>query len=182
MAGRIHVTLGAYLRGQLLLILLMSLVSFLLLQFVFQVPYALPLGILTGFLEILPLLGPAIAAGVAALVALASHGPGAALGVIIADTILRELEDQVVMPFVVGRAVELHPVVTIFAVLAGGTIPGVWACCWRCRWLQLSRSVLDFLYTTDPDQAMAQAEPGIRLAVQEGEDLGEETAMPAQQN
>src|SRR5439155_19196689 len=45
--------------------------------------------------------------------------------VIIAYTILRELEDQVVMPVVVGRAVDLHPVVTIFAVLAGGAIAGV---------------------------------------------------------
>ncbi|MDQ3928890.1 MAG: AI-2E family transporter, partial [Chloroflexota bacterium] len=64
-AGRIHTVLGAYLRGQLLLIGLMSLVSFVVLQFIFQVPYALPLGILTGFLEILPLVGPAMAAALA---------------------------------------------------------------------------------------------------------------------
>jgi len=70
-AGRIHTVLGAYLRGQLLLILLMSVVSFIVLQFVFNVPYAIPLAILTGFLEILPLIGPAIATVLAAGVALA---------------------------------------------------------------------------------------------------------------
>ena len=166
-AGRIHAVLGAYLRGQLLLIGLMSLVSFLILQFVFQVPYALPLGILTGFLEILPLLGPAIAAVLAASVALAAHGPGAALGVVVAYTILRQLEDQVVMPFVVGRAVELHPVVTIFAVLAGGAMAGAIGMLLAVPAAAALKVVLDFLYPTDPQDALAEARPGIRRAARE---------------
>jgi predicted PurR-regulated permease PerM len=173
-AGRIHAVLGAYLRGQLLLIGLMSLVSFLILQFVFQVPYALPLGILTGFLEILPLLGPAIAAVLAAGVALAAHGPGAALGVIVAYTILRQLEDQVVMPFVVGRAVELHPVVTIFAVLAGGAMAGALGMLLAVPAAAAIKVVLDFLYPTDPQDALAEARPGIRRAAREAAARGEE--------
>jgi predicted PurR-regulated permease PerM len=174
-AGRIHAVLGVYLRGQLLLIGLMSLVSFLILQFVFQVPYALPLGILTGFLEILPLLGPAIAAVLAAGVALAAHGPGAALGVIVAYTVLRQLEDQVVMPFVVGRAVELHPVVTIFAVLAGGAMAGPLGMLLAVPAAAAIKVVLDFLYPTDPQDALAEARPGIRRAAREA---AEHTADP----
>src|SRR4051794_19239592 len=106
LAGRIHVTLGAYLRGQLSLILLMAFVSFLLLAFVFHLPYAFPLAVLTGFLEIIPLLGPAIATTIAAAVALASQGPTTALWVIVAYFVLRQLEDQLVMPMVVGKIVE----------------------------------------------------------------------------
>src|SRR5690349_1297343 len=173
-AGRIHAVLGVYLRGQLLLIGLMSLVSFLILQFVFQVPYALPLGILTGFLEILPLLGPAIAAVLAASVALAAHGPSAALGVIVAYTILRQLEDQVVMPFVVGRAVELHPVVTIFAVLAGGTMAGPIGMLLAVPAAAALKVVLDFLYPTDPQDALDEARPGIRRAAREAAARDEE--------
>lgn len=178
-AGRIHTVLGAYLRGQLLLILLMSTVSFLILQFVFNVPYALPLGIITGFFEILPLLGPAIAAVLAAGVAFSAHGAGAALGVIIVYTILRELEDQVVMPFVVGKAVDLHPVVTIFAVLSGGAIAGVLGMLLAVPVAAAIKVILDFLYPTDPDTALDQARPGMEVAQKEAKEAGEEPAGAA---
>ena len=168
-AGRIHTVLGAYLRGQLLLIVIMSLVSFLILQFVFNVPYALPLGIMTGFLEILPLIGPAIAAVIAAGVALSAHGVGPAIGVLVAYTILREAEDQLVMPAVVGRAVELHPVATIFAVLAGGAVAGVLGMLLAVPVAAAIKVILDFLYPSTPEDAMAQARPGINKAEREAE-------------
>ncbi|MBF6614384.1 MAG: AI-2E family transporter [Chloroflexi bacterium] len=168
-AGRIHTVLGAYLRGQLLLIVLMSAVSFLVLQFVFKVPYALPIGIITGFLEILPLIGPAMAAVLASGVALSAHGAGAAVGVLIAYLILRELEDNLVMPFVVGRAVEIHPVATIFAVLAGGAVAGVIGMLLAVPAAAMVKVILDFLYPTDPDKALAQARPGMKIAEKEAE-------------
>ncbi len=175
-AGRIHTVLGAYLRGQLLLIFIMSLVSFLLLQFAFNVPYALPIAILTGFLEILPLVGPAIAAIIASGVALSAHGTGTAIGVLIVYVILRQLEDQLVMPFVVGRAVELHPVMTIFAVLAGGAISGPLGMLLAVPTAAAIKVILDFLYPTNPDKAMAQAIPGIIKAEHEAEARKEEPA------
>jgi predicted PurR-regulated permease PerM len=168
-AGRIHVVLGAYLRGQLLLIGLMALVSFILLQFVFGIPYALPIAILTGFLEIIPLVGPAIAATLAAIVTLSAIGPGAAVGVIIAYVVLRELEDNFVMPAVVGKVVEIHPVVTIFAVLAGGAVMGVLGMLLAVPVAAAIKVLLDYLYPSDPEVAMAQAEPGIESAQQEAE-------------
>ena len=173
-AGRIHTVLGAYLRGQLLLILLMSVVSFLVLQFIFNVPYAIPLAILTGFLEILPLIGPAIATVLAAGVALAAHGPGVAVAVIIVYFVLRELEDNLVMPFVVGRAVELHPLVTIFAVLAGGQIAGIIGMLLAVPATAAIKVILDFLYPTDSTQAMAQAQKGLDVAEKEAEQRGED--------
>jgi predicted PurR-regulated permease PerM len=168
-AGRIHTMLGAYLRGQLLLIVLISCVAFVILQFVFQVPYALPLAILTGFLEILPLVGPAIATGLAAGVALAVHGPGAAAGVAVAYVVMRELEDNLVMPFVVGRSVEVAPVVTIFAVLAGGAIAGVLGMLLAVPTAAAIKVLLDFLYPTHADTALAQARPGLKQAAREAE-------------
>ncbi len=177
-AGRIHTVLGAYLRGQLLLIGIMSLASFLVLQFVFNIPYALPIAVITGFLEILPLLGPALASALAAGVALSAHGAGAAIGVIVAYLILRELEDQLVMPFVVGRAVELHPVITIFAVLAGGAIAGVLGMLLAVPAAAAVKVILDFLYPTGADEALAEAQPGLKAAQKEAEARGEE-AEPA---
>lgn len=174
-AGRIHTVLGAYLRGQLLLIVIMSVAAFIVLL-VLQVPYALPLAIMTGFFEILPLVGPAVAATLAAVAALSGPGPSAALAVVVAYLILRQLEDQLVMPFVVGRAVELHPIVTIFAVLAGGAMAGALGMLLAVPVAAAIRVILDFLYPTDPDQAMAQAARGIRKAAHEAEARQEEPA------
>jgi predicted PurR-regulated permease PerM len=129
---------------------------------------------MTGFLEILPLIGPAIATVLAAGVALAAHGPGVAIAVIIVYFVLRELEDNLVMPFVVGRAVELHPLVTIFAVLAGGQIAGIIGMLLAVPVTAAIKVILDFLYPTDPTQAMAQAQKGLDVAEKEAEQRGEE--------
>ena len=120
----IHRTLARFLRGEAFLVGLVSAVSFLGLEFIFHLGYALPLAVATGFLEIVPILGPITAGTIAAAIAISEGGPGLAIGVIVFYIIIRQLEDQVVMPFVVGRAVELHPLVVLFAVLAGGALLG----------------------------------------------------------
>lgn len=119
LAGRIHEVLGRWLLGQLFLIGLVAVVVYLILGPVLHLPYALALGLLTGVLEVIPLVGPIAAAGVAVLVAFTHGGAPVAGVVLIIYVTLRQVEDQLVMPVVIGRAVHLHPVVTIFAVLVG---------------------------------------------------------------
>ena len=121
----IHRTLGRFLLGEMILVGIVSVASFLGLEFVFHLRYALPLAVATGFLEIIPFLGPVIAASIAASLALLQGGAGLAAWIIVFYIIVRQVEDQVVMPVVVGRAVELHPIIVIFAVLAGGALLGV---------------------------------------------------------
>lgn len=121
----IHRTLGRYLLGEMILVGIVAVASFLGLDLLFHLHYALPLAVATGFLEIIPFLGPVVAASIAASLALLQGGVGLAIGIIVFYTIIRQVEDQVVMPVVVGRAVEIHPIIVIFAVLAGGTLFGV---------------------------------------------------------
>jgi predicted PurR-regulated permease PerM len=123
--ARIHVALGKWLRGQLFLIALVAAVVYVILGPILHLPYALGLAILTGVLEIIPLVGPLIATAIAAIDAFAHGGAGLAGVVVVIYFVLRQVEDQVVMPVVIGRAVHLHPVVTIFAVLVGLSIYGV---------------------------------------------------------
>ena len=123
--GHIHETLSHWLRGTLLLIALVAIVTYVFLGPILHVPFALTIGILTGFLEIIPLVGPIVAAAIAIVAALASAGTGTAIVVGVGYFVLRQVEDQLVSPIVIGRAVHLHPVVTIFAVLAGLSIYGV---------------------------------------------------------
>jgi predicted PurR-regulated permease PerM len=123
--GRIHEVLGKWLRGQLALIALVAAVVYIALGPILHLPYALGIAILTGFLEIIPLIGPLIATAIAAVDAFARGGTELALTVIVIYFVLRQIEDQVVMPLVIGRAVHLHPVVTIFAVLVGLSVYGI---------------------------------------------------------
>ncbi len=125
LASGIHAILGRYIRGQLYLVILMAIVTWVVLSAVFHLRYAFPIALATGLLEVIPLVGPVVAAAVAASVALTQGGPQMALGMVVFYTVARQVEDQVVMPQVVGRAVHLHPIATVLAVLCGGAIAGV---------------------------------------------------------
>jgi predicted PurR-regulated permease PerM len=154
-AERIHLVLGRYLRGQLYLVGLMSLVTYLVLTFVFHLPYALPISLATGVLEVIPVIGPITAGAIAAVVALFHGGPGLMLWVIVAYFVLRMAEDQLVMPQVVGRAVHLHPLVTIFAVLLGGSIAGVLGAVMAVPMAAAIRVTLDYVF---PDSRAAEGD------------------------
>jgi predicted PurR-regulated permease PerM len=124
-AARIHVVLGHWLRGQIVLIAFVSIVVSIVLGPILNVPYATALGVMTGFLEIIPLIGPLIAGAIVAVVALSHGGIGLAVVVVVFLFVLRQIEDVVIMPLVLGRAVNLHPLVAMFAVVVGTTAFGI---------------------------------------------------------
>ena len=124
-AGRIHVVLGHWLRGQLVLVVLVALIVSVVLGPVLHLPYATALGVMTGLLEVIPLIGPLVAGAIVAIVALSSGGIGLAITVVVFLFLLRQVEDAVVMPLVLGRAVHLHPLVAMFAVVVGTTAFGI---------------------------------------------------------
>lgn len=126
--GKITVILGNYLRGQLILITIMAIASYIVLK-TLGVQYALILAVLTGFLEIIPYVGPVVAGALAAGVAFLTgtnrfvFDPGTlTLVVIAAYFVLRQLEDYFVIPHLYARLTKIHPLVVVFAVLAGGQL------------------------------------------------------------
>ena len=148
LSDEIHRVLGRYLRGQLVLIGLMSAVTFVALEWLFRLPYALWVAILTGSLEIIPLIGPITAGAIACTVGFAQGGPSEAAGLAITYFVLRQVEDQLVMPIIVGRAVHVHPLVTIFAVLTGEKIAGVLGMILAVPIAAAIKVVLDYTYPT----------------------------------
>ncbi|HTY13667.1 MAG TPA: AI-2E family transporter [Candidatus Omnitrophota bacterium] len=127
----INLTLGAYIRAQVVLIFVMSVISFLALS-ILRVKYALILSLATGVLEVIPIAGPISATVIAALVALFQVGTpfgisNAALALIVIAVYfgLRQLEDYFVIPNVVSKFVKVHPVVAIFSLMVGGTVGGI---------------------------------------------------------
>jgi len=93
---------------------------------VLGIPHAVFLALLTGLLEMIPMIGPIAAAVIAGLVAV-RYATG--IGPIIAYTVyaiaLRVSIDQILAPIVLGSAARVHPVVIIFCFLAGGVLFGV---------------------------------------------------------
>jgi predicted PurR-regulated permease PerM len=61
----------------------------------------------------------------AALVALVAEGPGDALIIVAAILVIQEIEGDVLAPFVLGRAVRLHPVVILLALASGAVVGGL---------------------------------------------------------
>jgi predicted PurR-regulated permease PerM len=121
----IHRTLARYLSRELMLVAFVATVTFIGLELLFHLRFSLVLAVFTGFVEIVPFLGPVTAAVLAALIAVSQGGVQLATEVIVFYVVLRQVEDQIVMPIVLGRAVSLHPLIVLFAVLAGGALFGV---------------------------------------------------------
>jgi len=128
---RINKVFGAYLRGQIFLVFLVSLILYIALS-IMGVRFALIVAVFSGFAEIVPIIGPITAGAVAALIILVTGVSNfglapvhAALIVIAIYFIVRQLEDYFVIPFVMGRIIDLHPLIILFAVISGGHLFGV---------------------------------------------------------
>jgi predicted PurR-regulated permease PerM len=128
--AQVNAVLGRYVRGQIFLIGVMWTVTFIGLS-ILQVPFALLLGLMTGVLEVIPIVGPITAGAIACLVALGHPAPWGLSQIwyvaIVAAmyTVLRHSEDYFVIPLVIGRIVKLHPAVVIFSLLTGGALYGL---------------------------------------------------------
>lgn len=157
---RVHAILGRWLEGQVFLIALVAAVVYIALGPILHLHYALAIAVLTGILEVIPLVGPLIATAIAGTDAFVQGGVGLAVTVVVIYFVLRQVEDQVVMPVVIGRAVHLHPVVTIFAVLVGLSTWGILGGLLGVPVAAAINVVFRELYPTGPPAAPPEATPG----------------------
>src|SRR5579875_2099106 len=116
---------GGYIRGQLALCTLVGVLVGAGMA-LFQIPYALLLGILAFIFEFIPILGVFFSGALCVILALVGRGPIWALIVLVYFIVVHIIEGDVVGPRIVGRAVGVHPAVSIFALLAGAELFGVW--------------------------------------------------------
>jgi predicted PurR-regulated permease PerM len=121
----IDAKLGAYVRGQALLIVLVATV----LSAIFWaigLPFWLLVGIFAGFVEIIPVIGPLTAGALAVGVGL-TDSIAVAVGAGVAVLVVRLLEDYLVIPKVLGEAVGLSPLLVLVAVTATAILFGEFA-------------------------------------------------------
>ena len=123
LVNRIQEKIGMWLRGQLILSLIIFLLSWFGLT-ILGVKYALVLAIFSGLTELVPYLGPFIGAIPAVFIAL-TQSPALALGVIVVYLIIQQLENNIIVPKVMQRAVGLNPIITIIAMMIGFKLAGI---------------------------------------------------------
>ncbi|MGW5919503.1 AI-2E family transporter [Nocardia fluminea] len=121
---RVWATLGGFIRTQAVV----SMVDAVLIGaslFILDVPLALVLSVITFIGGFIPMVGAFVAGALAVLVALVGNGPTTALivlGIVIA---VQQLEGNVLQPVLQSRSMELHAVIVLLAVTAGGSLYGI---------------------------------------------------------
>ena len=115
--NKVEERLGAWVRGQLTLLLTIGILTYIGLLLL-QIPYALPLAILAGLLEIIPTIGP-ILSSIPAIVVSFTVSSLHPVFTIILYFVIQQLENQIVVPIVMSK------IVTILAILIGVKVAGI---------------------------------------------------------
>ena len=123
LAGRVNRVVGGFLRGQVIVSVVVAVMTGGLLALL-GVRYALLLGVIAGVANIIPYFGP-ILSGIPAVAFALLESPTTALWVLVALVGVQQFESSILSPKLVGERVGLHPLTVIFAVLAGGELAGV---------------------------------------------------------
>jgi predicted PurR-regulated permease PerM len=92
---------------------------------ILKVPFALAIGVLVFLLSFIPIVGALLSGAVAVVLALVAHGPGVALIMLLVVIAVQQLESHVLQPFLLGRAVSIHPLAVILAIALGSIIAGI---------------------------------------------------------
>ncbi len=128
--GIVRRVFGSWVRGQLILGLVVGVATFaglmvlgVLVDPVFS-KYAVLLSVIAGVLELLPVIGPIIAAVPAVLLG-ATAGLPAVIAALILYFAIQQLENTILVPKIQGDATDLHPAVVIFSLILGGSIAGL---------------------------------------------------------
>jgi predicted PurR-regulated permease PerM len=118
--------------------------------------FALLLAVIAGVFELLPIIGPILAAIPAVLLAMTA-GPQAALAALVLYLLVQQLENNLLVPKIQGDAVELHPSAVIFSLVIGGAIAGLLGAILALPVTAAARNVFRYLFRrlSPPDEVAA---------------------------
>ena len=120
---RLNRTIGGFFRGQLMIALIVGVLCSVGLA-VIGLKFWFLVGMIAGFFNIVPLIGPWVGGIPGVLIALTTGSPLQALGVVIVMVVVQQVDNHFITPQVMHRAVQLHPAAVILALLAGGSLGG----------------------------------------------------------
>ena len=120
--------------------------------------FALLLSIIAGVFELLPIIGPILAAIPAVLLA-ATAGPQAAIAALVLYLLVQQIENNLLVPKIQGDAVELHPSAVMFALVVGGAIAGLLGAILALPITAAARDIFRYLFRR------VSAEPSTEIVV-----------------
>ncbi|MDQ4095924.1 MAG: AI-2E family transporter, partial [Actinomycetota bacterium] len=174
LASKIGFAVGGFFRGQLVVALLVGALSALGFWIV-GLPFWLLIGAIAGFFNLIPLVGPYIGGAIGFVVGTLSGGVSLGLKAALVELIVQQIDNHVISPNVMRRAVNLHPVTVMLSILAGGTLVGFWGVLLGVPAVAVGKLLLGHLWQTrvlgSPPSPHAEGE-----ATPSGPDVGTEKA------
>ena len=153
---RLWATIGGYFRGQIL-VAAVDAVFIGLGLLLLGVPLALPLSILVFIGGLFPIVGAFTAGAVAVLIALAEGGIGLALAVLVLNVVVQQTEGNLLEPFIVGRATQLHPLAVLAGLTAGAVTMGILGAFLAVPLLACIVRIAGYVFEKDSERAIQPA-------------------------
>lgn len=120
----IYRAVSGYVTGNLVISVIAGFITWLTL-YLLDVPFAVPLAVFMAFMDLIPLIGATLGGITIAIVAAFVDFPTALIVWVIVLVVYQQVENHLVQPLVYKRAVNVHPLLVIVAILIGGTLMGV---------------------------------------------------------
>ena len=123
-SGEVGTALGSFVRGQLLVALIVGIGSSIG-MWAIDLPFWLIVGIIAGFLNMVPFLGPVVGGALAALVALLNADPWQAVWAVLIMILVQQIDNHVITPAIQRARVNLSPLAIVLALVIGGALAGI---------------------------------------------------------
>lgn len=151
-------TLTAYVRGTVIVALIDAIFIGLGLYFL-DVPLAVPLAVFIFLFAFIPLVGAVVSGALAVVVALVTQGVFTALMVLVVVLAVQQIEGHVLQPFILGRAVRVHPLAVVLAVASGGLVAGIGGAVVAVPLVAVTNTVVTYLNVYGREQALRHSPP-----------------------
>ncbi len=123
-SGEVGTALSSFVRGQLLVAVIVGMASSLGMWLI-DLPFWLLIGIIAGFLNLIPFMGPVVGGALAVLVALLNGSVSQAIWAVLIMIAIQQVDNHVITPLVQRTRVNLSPLVIVLALIIGGTVAGL---------------------------------------------------------
>ncbi|MEV5984551.1 AI-2E family transporter [Streptomyces sp. NPDC052051] len=155
-------TLTAYVRGTVIVALIDAIFIGVGIYFL-HVPMAVPLAVFIFLFSFIPLVGAVASGALAVVVALVTQGVFTAIMTLIVVLAVQQIEGHVLQPFILGRAVRVHPLAVVLSVAAGGMVAGIGGAVVAVPLVAVTNTVVGYLRsyaaTAGAEGAEGAAEP-----------------------
>ncbi|MFF7676549.1 AI-2E family transporter [Actinacidiphila glaucinigra] len=151
-------TLTLYVRGTVIVALIDAIFIGIGIFFL-GVPMAVPLAVIIFLAAFVPLVGAVASGAIAMVVALVTEGPFTALMVLFVVLLVQQIEGHILQPFILGRAVRVHPLGVILSVAAGSLIAGIGGAVVAVPLVAVANTVVGYLRAHARESAMADEPP-----------------------